>query len=162
MSSAQLRVPSVTARFNISEQGKSETIRLAMRKPITLPILKQIMQSFTHITATAYRSKLLSAMSSLAFFAFLSIGEITVNTSDHSNLTSFTQLERLVDSQQQIKALQLTLFHYKHSDSEGHPFVIYIYLQGRGVLSNDNHFRFCFSQRTNLWSVILLARWFAH
>ena len=34
MSSAQLRVPSVTVRFDTSEQGKSETLRLAMRKTI--------------------------------------------------------------------------------------------------------------------------------
>lgn len=41
-----------------------------VRLPITLPILKQIINSFKHTTATAYQSKLLSAMSSLAFFAF--------------------------------------------------------------------------------------------
>ena len=34
MSSAQLRVPSVTVPFNMSEQGKSEPLRLAMRKTI--------------------------------------------------------------------------------------------------------------------------------
>ena len=98
-----------------------------VRLPITLPILQQVINSFTHTTATAYQSKLLSAMSSLAFFAFLRIGEITFNTNDHSNLIHVTQLERLVDSQQQVKALQLTIFKYKHSDSERRPFVIYIY-----------------------------------
>ena len=98
-----------------------------VRLPITLPILQQIISSFTHTTATAYQSKLLSAMSSLAFFAFLRVGEITVNTTDHSNLIRFTQLERLLDSQQQVKALQITIFKYKHTDSEGRPFVIYIY-----------------------------------
>ena len=34
MSSAQHRVPSVTVRFDMSQQGKSETRRLAMRKTI--------------------------------------------------------------------------------------------------------------------------------
>jgi len=69
---------------------------------------------------------MLSAMCSLAFFAFLRICEITINSSDHSNLIMLPQLERLVNSQGQVTALQLTISKYKHS-ANWRPFVIYIH-----------------------------------
>ena len=69
---------------------------------------------------------MLSAMCSLAFFAFLRIGEITINSSDHSNLIMLPQLEQLVSSHGQVTALQLTISEYKHS-ATGRPFVIYIH-----------------------------------
>ena len=61
-----------------------------------------------------------------AFFAFLRIGELIITTSQHVNIIKITQLDRLVDKQGTVKALQLSLFQYKHSDP-GQPFVIYIY-----------------------------------
>ena len=97
-----------------------------MRLPITLPILKQHIASFEHTTESAYQLKLLSALCSLVFFAFLRIGEITVNGSDHTNLIMLPQLARLVNIQRKVEALQLTISKYKHSDT-GRPFVIYIY-----------------------------------
>ena len=116
--------------------------------PITLPILQQIVQSFQHTVTSAYQSKHLSATCSIAFFAFLRIGEITVNSTDQSNLIKVNQLYRLAGSQQHVKALQLTFINYKHSDS-GRPFVVYIsteskycpverileYLSARGPIS---------------------------
>lgn len=97
-----------------------------VRLPITLPILTRLIASFQHTTESAYQLHLLSAMCSLAFFAFLRIGEITINSSNHSNLIMLPQLERLVNRQGQVTALQLTIVKYKHSDN-GRPFVIYIY-----------------------------------
>ena len=67
-----------------------------MRLPITLLILRQIIASFQHTTGSAYKLQMLTAMCSLAFFAFLRIGEITVNGKDHNNLIRLPQVESLV------------------------------------------------------------------
>ena len=97
-----------------------------MRLPITLPILTRLIGSFKHTTESAYQLNMLSAMCSLATFALLRIGEIKINSSDHSNLIMLPQLERLVNSHGQVTALQLTISKYKHS-ATGRPFVIYIH-----------------------------------
>ena len=68
-----------------------------VRLPITLPILRQIVASFQRTTGSAYQFQMLTAMCSLAFFAFLRIGEITVNGKDHNNLIRLSQLESLVN-----------------------------------------------------------------
>ena len=97
-----------------------------VRLPITLPLLRQLIRSVDYTASSAYKKRLLSAMCSLAFFAFLRIGELTITTSQHVNLIKITQLDRLVDKKGTVKALQRSLFQYKHSDP-GQPFVIYIY-----------------------------------
>lgn len=97
-----------------------------VRLPITLPILRRIIASFQRTTESAYQLQMLTAMCSLAFFAFLRVGEITVNGRDHSNLIMLPQLERLVNDNRQVTALQLSILKYKHSNN-GRPFTIYIY-----------------------------------
>ena len=61
-----------------------------------------------------------------SLFAFLCIGEITINSSDHRNLIMLPQLERLLNSHGQVTALQLAISKYKHSATR-HPFVLYIH-----------------------------------
>ena len=56
-------------------------------------------------------------MCAIAFFAFLRIGEITTTSGESTNLIRITQLDRLVDKKGNVKALQLTLINYKHSDN---------------------------------------------
>ena len=68
----------------------------------------------------------MSAMCALAFFAFLRIGELTASRGNTTNIINLSQLDRLVDAQGRIQALQLTLHNYKHKNS-GPPFVIFIY-----------------------------------
>lgn len=97
-----------------------------VRLPITLPILRQVVQSFEFTTSSAYQKRMLSALCSLAFFAFLRIGELTTSTGHHNNLIMLSQLDRLLDRQGKVQALQLSLCQYKHSNP-GQPFVIYIY-----------------------------------
>ena len=97
-----------------------------VRLPITLPILSRLIRAFKHTAVSAYQIYMLSAMCSLAFFAFLRIGEITVSSNDHNNLIMFPQLEQLVNGQRRVTALRLTISKYKHSDT-GRPFVIYVY-----------------------------------
>ena len=93
--------------------------------PITLPILHQLIQSFTHTATSSYQKCLMSGRCSLALFAFLRIGEMTTTTGQQVNLINIMQLDRLVDKHGHVKALQLSLFQYKHSDPS-QPFVIYI------------------------------------
>lgn len=102
-----------------------------VRLPITLPILRQLVASFQHTTESAYQFKMFSAMCYIAFFAFLRIGEITVNGSDQSNLIRLNQLSRLMTTQGQVVALQLTIYKYKHSNN-GRPFVIDIFQEESG------------------------------
>ena len=97
-----------------------------IRLPITLPLLRQLIQSFQYTAASAYQKCLMSAMCSLAFYAFLRVGEISTTTGPCNNLIQITQLDRLVDKQGNVKALQLSLCQYKHS-VPGQPFVVYIY-----------------------------------
>ena len=71
---------------------------------------------------------MLTAMCSLAFFAFLHVGDITVNGRDYPNLSRLPQLEHLVNEKGQVTALQLSILKYKHTCStNGHPFTIFIY-----------------------------------
>ena len=102
-----------------------------VRLPITLPILRQLVTSFQHTTESAYQFKMFSAMCSIAFFAFLRIGEITVNGSDQSNLIRLNQHSRLMTTQGQVIALQLTIYKYKHSNN-GRPFVIDVFQEESG------------------------------
>ena len=82
-----------------------------VRLSITLPILRRIIVSFQRTTESAYQLQILTAMCSLAFFAFLRFGEITVNGRDHSNLIMLPQLERLVNDNRQVTALQLSILN---------------------------------------------------
>ena len=99
-----------------------------IRLLITLPLLRQLIQSFQHTAASAYLKCLVSAMCSLAFYAFLRVGEISTTTGSSNNLIHISQLDRLVDKQGNVKVLQLSLCHYKHSVS-GQPFDVYIYTE---------------------------------
>ena len=97
-----------------------------VRLPITLSVLRNLIRAFEHSLSSHYQSHLMSAMRALAFFAFLRIGELTASRGNTTNIINLSQLDRLVDVQGQIQALQLTLHNYKHKNS-GPPFVIFIY-----------------------------------
>ena len=105
--------PTETALIRQTLKGYSKlTPAQDVHLPITLLILSQIIASFQHTTGSAYQLRMLTAMCSLAFFTFLSIGEITVNGKDHNNLIRLPQLESLVNDKRQVIALQLTILQY--------------------------------------------------
>ena len=60
--------------------------RLDSRLPITLPVLNRILESSAQLTITHYQSLQFRAMCSIAFFAFLRIGEITYNSSKDAHV----------------------------------------------------------------------------
>ena len=101
--------PTETALIRQILKGYSKlTLAHDVRLPVILPILRQIIASFQRTTGSGYQLQMRS-MCSLAFFAFLRTGEITVNQKDHNNLIRLPQLESLVNDKRQVIALQLTI-----------------------------------------------------
>ena len=99
--------------------------RLDSRLPITLPILNRIIEASAHIAGSRYQIYQFKAMWSLAFFAFLRIGEITVTTSNNQPL-QLHQLSRLYDTNNQVKGIKLTFENFKHNYNQ-RPFSLEIY-----------------------------------
>ena len=86
--------------------------RLDSRLPITLPILHRIVTSAVQLSDSQYNICQFRAMCSLAFFAFLRVGEITALASGHT--LQINQLTKLVNHKQEIVALKVTFFNSKH------------------------------------------------
>lgn len=61
-----------------------------VQAPITIPILRQLLSALSHDSFSAYLSLLLSSIFTLAFFAFLRVGEFT--SSPHTLLLSDCQV----------------------------------------------------------------------
>lgn len=85
--------------------------------PNTLPILVHIMQFSASVCASQYQSCMFKAMCSMAFFGFLSIGEITVTKprSIHGNLLYLEQVERQFCRKGKVVSLVVTFTNYKHN-----------------------------------------------
>jgi len=75
-----------------------------MRRPITLSVLSDLLDSLSHVCNSFYQQKLFTAMFLLAFHAFLRIGEITVCGKENPNLL---QLENI--SVQSVKTRSPTI-----------------------------------------------------
>ena len=103
--------------------------RLDSRLPITLPILNRIIEASAHIAGSRYQICQFKAMCSLAFFAFLRIGELTVTTSNNQPL-QMHQLSQLYDTNNQVKGIKLTFGNFKHNYNQ-RPFSLEIYRQTR-------------------------------
>ena len=88
-------------------------LRLDSRLPITLPILQRIVMSAIQLSDSHYNICQFRAMCSLAFFAFLRVGEITASASGHT--LHINQLTKLVNHKQEIVALKVTFFNSKHN-----------------------------------------------
>ena len=84
------------------------------RLPVTLPILKQVLQASSTLDLSPYSSALFKVMCSTAFFAFLRIGEITT-TSTSSSVIQARQLVKLVDEAGNTHGYKLTFINFKHS-----------------------------------------------
>lgn len=100
--------------------------RLDTRLPITLPILHRLLLAFETVASTPYQVALFKGMCSLAFFAFLRVGEMTARTSTNFiTPLQLEQLSQLVDSNNVIVSLKLTFLNYKHSYNQS-PFSLNI------------------------------------
>lgn len=90
--------------------------RLDSRLPITLPILHRILASAVQISVNQYSICQFQAMCLLAFFAFLRVGEITSSKSGHN--IQINQVTKLVNEKQQVMALKVTFYNFKHNYNE--------------------------------------------
>ena len=109
-----------TKTFYIIEmlEGYSQLChKLDSRLPITLPILVRMMQALNNICVSQYQSYMFKAMCSMAFFAFLRIGEITVSKRDSfsSNLLQLGQVSRKCRQNGEVVSLVITFKNYKHN-----------------------------------------------
>ena len=104
--------------------------RLDCRLPITLNILHRILDSASHITGSQYRITLFRAMCSLAFFAFLRVGEITATRASAPPL-QIHQLTKLLNPAREVVGIKLTFHDFKHNYNQ-RPFSLVVNRQ-------DNH-----------------------
>ena len=98
--------------------------KLDSRLPITLPILVCMMQASNDVCVSQYQSYMFKAMCSMAFFAFLRIGEITVSKRDSfsGNLLQLGQVSKQCGQNGEVVSLVITFKNYKHNynHSVGH------------------------------------------
>ena len=99
---------------------------LDARLPITLPILLRIVQASVTICNSHYEITMFKAMCSLAFFAFLRIGEITAcHGAQDENILQVSQVEKITGPNRQVSALQITFYNFKHQYNKS-PFSIVV------------------------------------
>ena len=94
--------------------GKSGS-RLDSRLPITLPILKNLLEVSPRINGSHYQICQFKAMCSLAFFAFLRIGEITSTNNPGCHPLQLNQLAYNCDSSNHVLSIRLTFHNFKHN-----------------------------------------------
>ena len=99
-----------------------------IRLPITLPVLRLLVEALKQTSSSFYHRTLFTAMFLTAFYGFLRIGEITCKTtSSGSSVLQHQNLSFLLHEGEVIAA-KLTLTNFKHNRS-GRPFYIHILRQ---------------------------------
>ena len=81
---------------------------LDSRMPITLPILTKILKASSRFSCSKYQICQFQAMCSLAFYAFLRVGEMTSTTGHGPQPLQLHQVVRLVNDSNSIVALRVT------------------------------------------------------
>ena len=94
------------------------------RLPITLPILHQILYLASDLSLSHYELCLFRAMCSLAFYAFLRVGEMAATNNDKS-LLSIDNIAKLINAANHVVSIKVTFLHYKHSYNQP-PFSVII------------------------------------
>lgn len=90
--------------------------KIDSRLPITLPILNSIMAACDMISSSNYERLRFKAMCSLAFFAFLRIGEMTVgnNSKSQNAVLQFNQIQMLPANDGKVNSFKVIFLNYKH------------------------------------------------
>ena len=90
--------------------------RLDSRLPITLPILDKLLSVAPSLVGSAYQICQFQAMCSLAFFAFLRIGEMTSTGGRNGNSPlQISQISKLLNASKELIAFKITFGNFKHS-----------------------------------------------
>lgn len=84
------------------------------RLPITRPILHKLLNVAPGIVPNSYELCLFRAMCSLAFHAFLRVGEMAITNSNNAILT-VDSITKLVNADNHVVSLKVTFHRYKHS-----------------------------------------------
>lgn len=114
-----LGFPDPTKAFFIIQMIKGYTklgSRVDSRLPITLPILHRIIESSSQLAISRYSCCQFQAMCSLAFFAFLRVGEMTITSHNQGNSPlQVHQLVKLLDNTQRVVAFKVVFHNFKHN-----------------------------------------------
>ena len=95
---------------------RNVTLAKDVRLPITKPILKALLRSLKHVVSTRYEQALLHCAFSMAFYAFMRIGELTARSlKQPGNVLAFSDVHVTAADQ----AVVLTLHKFKHSNKQG-------------------------------------------
>ena len=94
--------------------------RLDSRLPITLPILRSLLEVSPRINGSNYQICQFKAMCSLAFFAFLRIGEITTTKNTGCQPLQLHNLAFSCDSNNRVVGIKLTFHDFKHNYNQRH------------------------------------------
>lgn len=100
-----------------------------IRRPITVSVLTNIIQALNHVTESFYQRKLFEAMFSLAFHAFLRIGELTSRSDNNPNLLQFNDIE-LTRSKTGKTNIVICMANFKHNASKQ---PVYLEIQRQSV-----------------------------
>lgn len=88
--------------------------RVDARLPITLPILHRILALGSELSLSGYELCLFRSMCSLAFHAFLRVGEMAV-TNGNNQVLMLNDITQLINDANQVISLRVTFHNYKHS-----------------------------------------------
>ena len=99
--------------------------RLDSRLPITLPILHRIIAAASRFSCSQYQICQFQAMCSVAFYAFLRVGEMTSTNRQGTKPLQIHQVVKLVNDSNSVVSLKLTFLDFKHSYNQP-PFSIVI------------------------------------
>lgn len=85
-----------------------------VRLPITLPVLKSLLLALPHICVSYYQNCLFQAMFSLAFHAFLRVGEMTICTNNVANNLCLNDISFPKNSEMS-PSLHIDMRNFKHN-----------------------------------------------
>ena len=104
--------------FYIIQMLKGYGSQLDSRLPITLLILKNLLEVSPRINGSHYQICQFKVMYSLAFYAFLRIGEITSTYNPGCQPLQLNQLAYNCDSSNHVLSIKLTFHNFKHDYNE--------------------------------------------
>ena len=104
--------------------GKNRA-RLDSRLPITLPILQRLIEVSPRLGGSNYQRCQFQALCSLAFFAFLRIGEMTTTMNSSCQPLQIHNLAFSCDSNNRVVGMKLTFHDFKHNYNQ-RPFTLTI------------------------------------